>query len=61
MVGLINGLIITKLRVNAFIATLGMALILRGVLNASFDNFAGAVPPEFEVLGYGCSVRSRSP
>ena len=29
-VGLVNGLVITKLRVNAFIATLGMALILRG-------------------------------
>ena len=51
-VGLANGLIITGLRVNAFIATLGTSLILRGVLNASFDNFAGSVPREFQALGY---------
>ena len=52
-IGLANGLIITGLGVNPFITTLGMALILRGVLNSSFDNFAGAVPAEFQVLGYG--------
>jgi ribose transport system permease protein len=52
-VGLANGLIITGLGVNPFIATLGMALVLRGVLNSSFDNFAGAVPEEFQGLGYG--------
>jgi ribose transport system permease protein len=51
-IGLANGLIITVLGVNAFIATLGTGLILRGVLNASFDNFAGAVPREFQSLGY---------
>jgi ribose transport system permease protein len=52
LIGLANGLIITKLRVNPFIATLGVGLILRGVLNASFNNFAGAVPREFQTLGY---------
>jgi len=52
IVGLANGLIITRLRVNAFIATLGTALIMRGLLNASFENFSGAVPPEFQALGY---------
>src|ERR1700754_1758606 len=31
-IGLANGLIITKLRVNAFIATLGMALIIQGII-----------------------------
>ena len=50
-IGLANGLIITGLGVNPFIATLGMALVLRGVLNSSFDNFAGAVPAEFQGLG----------
>ena len=30
-----------------------MALVLRGVLNSSFDNFAGAVPEQFQTLGYG--------
>src|SRR5690606_6555658 len=52
-VGLANGLIITKLRLNAFIATLGTGLLMQGVLNASFDNFAGSVPSSFEQLGYG--------
>src|SRR5436853_280511 len=45
-------LIITRLKVNAFIATLGTALVMRGLLNASFENFSGAVPPEFQALGY---------
>jgi len=53
VVGAVNGLIISKLRVNAFIATLGTGLILKGLLNASFDNFAGAVPASFQTLGYG--------
>jgi len=52
-VGLVNGVIVSKLRVNPFIATLGVGLVLKGVLNASFDNFAGAVPRSFQTLGYG--------
>jgi ribose transport system permease protein len=52
-IGLANGLIITKLGVNAFIATLGMGLILRGILYAAFANFIGSVPRSFETLGYG--------
>src|SRR5260370_32199423 len=52
VVGLVNGLIITRLKVNAFIAALGTALVMRGLLNASFENFSGAVPPEFQALGY---------
>ena len=52
-VGLINGLIITKLRVNAFIATLGTALIMRGLLDANFEGASGEVPREFGFLGYG--------
>ncbi len=52
-VGLINGLIVTKLKINAFIATLGTGLLMQGVLNASFDNFAGSVPRSFQNLAYG--------
>lgn len=52
-IGLINGLIIARLRVNPFIATLGTWLILQGALFSQFDNFAGGVPREFEYLGYG--------
>jgi len=51
-VGLINGVIITKLRVNAFIATLGTALIMRGILDANFEGATGEVPREFGFLGY---------
>ena len=51
-IGLVNGLIITQLRVNAFIATLGTSLILRGLLNAGYDNYAGEVPEQFRALGY---------
>ncbi|MEP5759283.1 MAG: ABC transporter permease [Litoreibacter sp.] len=52
-VGAVNGLVITQLEVNPLIATLGMALLLQGVLSAVFTNFAGEVPKEFQVLAYG--------
>jgi ribose transport system permease protein len=52
IVGLANGLIITRLRVNPLIATLGVGLILQGLLSASFTNFAGSVPPEFQLVAY---------
>jgi ribose transport system permease protein len=53
IVGVTNGLLVTKLRINPLIATLGMGLILRGLLNASFQNFAGSVPASFQYLAYG--------
>ncbi len=53
LVGLVNGLIITKLEVNPLIATLGMALIIQGGLSAFVSNFAGAVPEAFLVFAYG--------
>jgi ribose transport system permease protein len=51
-VGLVNGLIITVLRVNPFIATLGTTLMMKGVLNAIFSNFSGSVPKSFQAFGY---------
>ena len=51
-VGLVNGLIITKLRVNAFIATLGTALIIQGIIQNKYDGPAGAVPASFRDIGY---------
>jgi ribose transport system permease protein len=51
-VGLINGLVITKLRVNAFIATLGMALILRGYVEANYAGPVTGVPESFQDLGF---------
>lgn len=52
-VGLGNGLIITKLKINAFIATVGTGLLMQGILNASFENFAGSVPKSFQDFAYG--------
>jgi ribose transport system permease protein len=51
-VGLVNGLVITKLRVNAFIATLGMALILRGIIDSRYQGAVSGIPDGFEDLGY---------
>ena len=52
-VGLANGLIITKLRVNAFIATLGTALIIQGIIQSQYNGPAGGVPRSFsQDLGY---------
>lgn len=52
VIGLGNGVVIVGLRVNPFIATLGMSLVVKGILNALFDNFAGTVPDQFQALGY---------
>jgi ribose transport system permease protein len=53
IIGLTNGLIITKLHVNPFIATLGVSMIIKGVINATFTNYTGSIPKEFEWFGYG--------
>jgi ribose/xylose/arabinose/galactoside ABC-type transport system permease subunit len=52
LIGLGNGLIITRLKVHPFITTLGTSLIIRGALFAKFNSQAGLVPKEFEALGY---------
>ncbi|WP_326823144.1 ABC transporter permease [Streptosporangium sp. NBC_01756] len=52
LVGLVNGLVITRLQVHAFIATLGTALILKGVIDHRYDGPAGSVPESFQRLGY---------
>jgi ribose transport system permease protein len=51
-IGLVNGLIITKLHVNPFIATLGTALVLKGIINGTFSGYTGSVPRSFEFFGY---------
>jgi ribose transport system permease protein len=53
IIGLANGLIITKLKVSPFIATLGMSLIIKGIINATFSNYTGSIPKSFEYFGYG--------
>lgn len=51
-VGLVNGLVVTKLKVNAFIATLGTGLVIRGYLENNYEGPAGDVPTAFQHLGY---------
>ena len=53
VVGLINGVIIAELGVSPLIATLGVGLILQGLLSASFTDFAGSVPVGFQAFAYG--------
>lgn len=53
LIGLVNGLVISRLEVNPLIATLGMSLIIQGVLSYYYNNFAGNVPVEFQVFAYG--------
>lgn len=50
-IGLVNGLIVTVLKVNGFIATLGVGLILQGFLNTNFEGSAGNVPWAFQLIG----------
>lgn len=52
LVGLVNGLVITKLRVNPFIATLGVALIIRGIIESRYQGTVTGVPEGFQKLGY---------
>ena len=52
--GTINGLLITRLRINPFIVTLGMLGVLRGtVLTISKGLPASRLPDGFKVLGEG--------
>lgn len=52
LIGLANGLIITRLRVNPFIATLGMGLIIKGYLDTRYQGPAGDIPMAFHMFGY---------
>ena len=52
IVGLGNGLVITKLRVNAFIATLGTGLIIKGYMDDRYNGPAGSIGDGFQELGY---------
>jgi len=52
-IGLFNGLLVTRLRINAFIATLGVGLLLKGYLDNGYDGPAGSTSPALvQTLGY---------
>ncbi len=52
-IGAANGWLVAGLGVSPLIATLGMGLILQGVLTVSYSVLRGAVPHEFQALAYG--------
>ncbi|GAA1469736.1 ABC transporter permease [Nocardiopsis exhalans] len=51
LIGLANGLVVTKLRVNPFIATLGTGLIIKGYLDTQFQGPTGSIPAQFQMFG----------
>jgi len=54
LIGLINGLIVTELGINAFIATLGMMSLVRGlVMVVSGGEGVKGLPAGFNALGQG--------
>ncbi len=52
LIGLANGLIISVLKVNPFITTLGMGLIIKGYLDTQYQGPAGEVPSSFQQFGF---------
>ncbi|HEX6351983.1 ABC transporter permease [Actinophytocola sp.] len=51
-IGLVNGLAVSVLKVNPFIATLGVGLIIKGYLDTNYQGPAGDVPASFQQFGY---------
>src|SRR5256886_2516322 len=53
LIGLVNGLVILRVRINAFILTLGMLIALRGLqLGISGGNSIFELPSSFKYLGH---------
>ena len=52
-VGFLNGVLVTTLRINAFIATVGVGLLLKGYLDHGYGGPAGKTAPALvQSLGY---------
>lgn len=51
VIGIANGLIVTKLKVHGFMATLGMGLIVKGFLDTQYKGTSGNVPWNFQLIG----------
>lgn len=51
VIGLANGLIVARLNVHGFIATLGMGLIISGYLGTNFKGSFGQTPLSFRLIG----------
>ena len=62
LIGTFNGLMVTRLYINSFIATLGTLFILRGFLYwLTSGQSMQILPPEFEYLGRGTILSIRMP
>jgi len=59
--GLVNGVIVTKVRINALIATLATAGIIRGVTQLVSGTGVGYIDPEFAKLGQTTFFGLQSP
>jgi ribose transport system permease protein len=51
VIGLANGLIVARLNVHGFIATLGMGLIISGYLASNYQGSHGLAPRSFRLVG----------
>ncbi|RIJ70801.1 ABC transporter permease [Nakamurella silvestris] len=51
-IGLANGIVVTYLKVNPFIATVGMGLMLKGFIDVYYSAQEGAVPEGYKQFGY---------
>lgn len=51
LIGLASGLIVTRLKVHGFVATLGVGLIVKGYLDTNYKGTEGAVPRSFQAFG----------
>jgi ribose transport system permease protein len=51
VIGLANGLIVTRLQVHGFIATLGTGLIVSGYLASNYQGSSGSAPRAFQLWG----------
>lgn len=51
LIGLVNGLVVTRLGVHGFIATLGMGLIVAGYLASNYKGSSGSAPRAFRLIG----------
>ncbi|PWN01354.1 ABC transporter permease [Nocardioides silvaticus] len=51
LIGLVNGLVVSLLRVHGFIATLGMGLIISGYIATNYQGSHGSAPRSFRLIG----------
>ena len=61
VIGLVNGLIVARLNVHGFIATLGMGLIISGYLATNYKGSSARRPWRSASSAPPASARSRSP